>query len=238
MTDLIERLEERLTALGKSDREVSLLATEGRSSDLIRDLRRGRGKRMGIEAYQRLAEALETTVSYLRDGVHAAEASPNRRTGYESHAADRSFDEALPRTIPVYGTALGAELDLNGDELVESHIVELTEAIDWVRRPPLLARRSDVYAVYITGSSMEPRFEPGDPVIVDPKRPPRPGDDVIVQLADRHTEGAKAALIKRLVRRSAKALTLRQYNPPMDFEVAADEVLAVHRVVMMRDLLG
>lgn len=230
----IDRMDRRLKEVGLTDRAASLTATG--KPDTIRDIRR-RGTRPRTDTVTALAEVLETTVEYLLHGRQTGAALADRRTGYE--AADNDLTIAGPRTIPVYGTALGAEMRFDEQDFIESHIVEMTDVIDWVRRPPAMNGRADVYSVYISGSSMEPRYESGDPVIVDPKRPPRPGDDVIVQIADDSDPSiVRAALIKRLVRRTTKALHLKQYNPAMEFDVPVNRVIAVHRVIPYRDIIG
>lgn len=227
----IERIDERLAALGLTDRRASLLATG--KPDLIRDIRR-RGSLPKIEALAALAEALETTVEYIKFGQRTGAVVAERRTGFEDGPEGIAIGATLPRTLQVYGSVLGGDPGLD-DGKVESH--EVTEVIDWIRRPSMFDGRPDVYALYVTGSSMEPRFEPGDPVVVDPKRPPRPGDDVIVQL---YGEDGRVtlSLIKRLVRRTATELQLRQYNPDITFAVPLARVKDIHRVVMLRDMLS
>lgn len=227
----INRIDERLEALGLTDRKASLLATG--KPDLIRDIRR-RGSLPKIEALAQLAEALETTVEYIKFGRQTGAVIADRRTGFEHGPEGMAIGATLPRTLQVYGTVLGGDPGFD-DGKVESH--EVTEVIDWIRRPSMFEGRPDVYALYVTGSSMEPRFEPGDPVVIDPKRPPRPGDDVIVQLAD-DNGSVTLSLIKRLVRRTANELQLRQYNPDITFAVPLGRVKEIHRVVMLRDMLG
>ncbi len=234
--NFVDRMNRRLTELGLSDRAASITASG--KPDLIRDIRR-KGVKPKQDLLVALAEVLETTTEYLLHGVNTGHVVADRRTGYDAPPEGSPFVKALPRDIPVYGTVLGSEITFNGDgEIIETHILEMTSEIDWVRRPPMLETRRDVYALYVSGSSMEPRFEPGDPVIVDPKRSPKPGDDVIVQLYTTDGDGVQVALIKRLVRRTANYIELRQYNPDTVFTVAMDRVAAVHRVLMMRDVIG
>ena len=234
----IDRIDERLTALGMTDHTASLLASENRNRDMIRDLRR-RGQQPKRETMNRLAEALETTVEYLKTGRNTGTVLADRRSGYDAGGPPDPF-ASQPRTLQVYGTALGAEMQFEDANLIEAHLIEMVDVIDWVRRPPLLEGRKDVYALYVSGSSMEPRYEPGDPVVVDPKRAPKPGDDVIVQIRDGEGDGTiiRAALIKRLVRRTAVFVELRQYNPATTFRVPVDRVASMHRVLGMRDIVS
>jgi phage repressor protein C with HTH and peptisase S24 domain len=152
---------------------------------------------------------------------------------------------ALPKDVPVHGTALGGDLAIDGithDMKVEQTVLEISDVIEMVRRPPSFAGNRSLYAVYVAGSSMEPRYEPGDLLYVDPRRPPSIGDDVIVQLRDGNGHDGEdrviCALIKRLVRRSTAGVELEQYNPPLRFTIAVHHVAAVHRVVKMGEVLG
>jgi len=67
--------------------------------------------------------------------------------------------------IPVMGTARG------GSE--GSFLLNMGEAIDWVRRPPALEGKVGLYAIYVEGDSMSPRFYAGERVLVSSKKPPR-----------------------------------------------------------------
>jgi phage repressor protein C with HTH and peptisase S24 domain len=140
---------------------------------------------------------------------------------------------ALKRDVPVRGTVIGGD---DGDFTFNGDVVDL------VRRPPGLAGASAVFAVYVHGDSMSPRFESGDLVFVNPSRPPTPGCDVIVEMAPQHGEGAGACYIKRLLRRTADKVVLRQFNPPagekQDFEIEHKRIRNLWRVLTPAELLG
>jgi phage repressor protein C with HTH and peptisase S24 domain len=114
--------------------------------------------------------------------------------------------------------------------------------VDLVRRPPGLAGASAVFAVYVHGDSMSPRFESGDLVFVNPSRPPTPGCDVIVEMAPHGADGAGPCYIKRLLRRTADKVILRQFNPPTgekpDFEIEHKRIRNLWRVLTPAELLG
>src|SRR5262245_57922724 len=80
----------------------------------------------------------------------------------------------LSKDVPVLGHAeCGSDgvFTMNGEQ------------IDQVRRPPGQMNRKGLYCIYASGSSMEPVYEQGDLVYVDPHRPPMAGRDVVIQLA-------------------------------------------------------
>jgi transcriptional regulator with XRE-family HTH domain len=152
----------------------------------------------------------------------------------------------LPNDIPVFGTALGASLEVDDSDgtariTVEQAELDRGEALDFKRRPPALQGRDAVYGVYVSGSSMFPRFSDGEAALVDPKRPAKIGDDVVVHLRapDEHDgERVSAVLIKRLSRRNSEFVELEQFNPPLKFRVAAAAVKSIDRIVTVDDLLS
>jgi phage repressor protein C with HTH and peptisase S24 domain len=158
-----------------------------------------------------------------------------RATGMSAAQVRDAWSLSGAKAVPLLGTAFGGEwLD---DSDVETTELRLAEVLDYLARPPSLAGDDDAYAVEIVGESMAPRFEPGEQVFVSPKAAVRVGDDVIVQLkAAEDVEGSDlagqvtAVLIKRLVRRTAAHVELRQFNPDTTFKVPLERVRAIHRV--------
>ena len=105
------------------------------------------------------------------------------------------------------------------------------EVVDYVARPSNLAGVTQAYAVFVVGSSMEPRYFPGELVHVHPGRPVTIGAFVLVQIRPRQDGEAPRAVIKRLVRRSGSKIVLEQYNPKKSFELRDSDVVSMHRVV-------
>jgi phage repressor protein C with HTH and peptisase S24 domain len=84
----------------------------------------------------------------------------------------------------------------------------------------------NAYALEISGESMEPVFRDGDLVIVSPAAPIRRGDRVVVRTADGEV------MAKQLVRRSARRVDLRSFNPAhVDRSFDLAQVSWVHRIV-------
>ena len=105
------------------------------------------------------------------------------------------------------------------------------EVVDYVARPSNLVGVTQAYAVFVVGSSMEPRYFPGELVHVHPGRPVTIGSFVLVQIRPKDDGEAPRAVIKRLVRRSGNKIVLEQYNPKKSFELKDSDVVSVHRVV-------
>lgn len=153
------------------------------------------------------------TQTHLVDWLRATEAS--------------TLSNSAPM-IPVFGQAAGGD---NGAFLLNG------ETVDRVRCPPALLKVQGAFAVYVMGDSMSPRFEPGELVFVHPVRPPSPGDDVVVEMAGDHGDPGPSYL-KRLVRRTADKIRVKQFNPPRDdIEYDVAKVKRLYRVMSATDLM-
>lgn len=132
--------------------------------------------------------------------------------------------DSMPRDVPVLGTATGG----NGQ------VVMRGEAIDYVRRPPSLNGRTDIFALYVEDVSMQPAFNPGDLVLVE-KRRPRVGDHAIIEFQDGPRDEVRV-IIKRLSAVTGTVLKLEQYNPAKVIEVKMQNVITMQRVMTLADL--
>lgn len=139
--------------------------------------------------------------------------------------------QEMPRDVPVFGTAMGA----NGDG---AFTINLTGQVDLVRRGPGIANSRGVFAIYVEGESMSPRFQPGELVYVDKHRPIRVGDDVVLVVASPNPGDAPRSYLKRLVRRTADRWICEQFNPPkmVEFQVAA--LQEKFRVLTLNEVMG
>ena len=97
--------------------------------------------------------------------------------------------------------------------------------IDYIARPHSLLHVRDAYPIYMVGDSMEPRYEQGWLLHVNPFKPPTRGRDVVVY------KTGQAVLIKQFVRWEPDALQLRQLNPPQELQVPREEVVECLLVV-------
>jgi len=100
-----------------------------------------------------------------------------------------------------------------------------------VDRPASLAGVPSAYAVYVVGASMEPRYFPGELVMIHPGKPVTLGAFVLVQRKPKHDGDPPLAVIKRLIKRTASKVTLEQFNPARHFDIKADDIVSIHRVV-------
>lgn len=116
------------------------------------------------------------------------------------------------RNVPVVGTTRGGptcRVWTDGD-------LPTGEGFGWVS---VSSRDRNAFALRVEGSSMAPRYEHGEYVLVEPNRRPEPGDDVIVRL-----RGGEC-MIKRLAARRPHELALDSLNASYDrMTVAPDEI--------------
>lgn len=164
---------------------------------------------------EQLAKILQVPEDKLRGG--GGKGAPPPRVG-----APRFNSSFMGDKIPVYGAAQGGSdgsFPWNGD------------AVDHIWRPAHLAGATDAYAVYVSGSSMEPRYYAGEAVYIHPGKPVTPGAFVLVELKPESDGETPRAFIKRLVRRTATKTTLEQFNPPKEIDIKTADIKQMHRIV-------
>ena len=211
-------------------RDVSKRAAEAHSRALNIDpawLLYGRGP--APDASHRISRggpATESSVPHDSDRSNDFEGTPNARPSL-AEAPDFHF---LSKDIPVLGTVeCGSDGAFNLNE---------GGPIDHVRRPPGQMNRKGIYCIYVEGSSMEPAYERGDLVYVDPHRPPQAGRDVVIQLVATARTGEERCFLKRLVRRSGGKWRVKQFNPEREFVFDEKDVASVHLVLKNHELMG
>ncbi len=233
---LKERVAAKLSELNVTAREISIAAT-GQPAALRNIL--AKGAMPSIDRLDAIARELGTTSDWLLGRDQAIE-----RTVPDGDAVNPETFRRLPKTLPIYGSALGADLEFDDERgvvvRVEQTEIDMAEPMDRMARPIGVTGRPDLYVVVVSGHSMEPRHDSGRRVLVDPRRVPSVGDDVVVQLRGPTFDGEEVrhVLIKQLVRRKPGGVILRQFNPEQDFEVRNDQVSAVHRVMPWDEALG
>jgi phage repressor protein C with HTH and peptisase S24 domain len=122
-------------------------------------------------------------------------------------------------SMPLYGAAQGG---------IGFDITDVTDPIDAVDIPPWLASVVDAYAVYVSGTSMQPRFSPRDIVYVHPGRPYRQGDYVVVQLK---ANGQTHAIVKQFIEITDTHIVLQQHDPDQEMRYKRAEVSAIHVII-------
>ncbi|MBI0162200.1 helix-turn-helix transcriptional regulator [Bartonella sp. M0283] len=188
-----------------------------------------------LNTLEDIAGALEVSLEWLLTG-NTPNVAETEKTRTNSKMSDVKFTNGtlsprqyMPREVPVMGTA-ACNSD-NGLFKLDSSI------IDYVHRPPAMLMTKDLYALYVEGDIMEPRFNAGDLVFVHPHKPVRIGDSVVVQIAKTIDEPIKA-MIAVLAKRTSHEVVLKKYNPEKIINFDNANIVSIHKILEMRELFG
>lgn len=214
------RIREFREALGWSQSDLALKLVPKTSQPQIDRLEKA-DRRLTVEWMTRVAKALS---------VAPADLIPGEKDTDRSHAMVAS-GEKIPSVMLSPGAqgALAGPKDLPILGFVKAgtdgFFIANGEVQGFTVRPELLSGVKDAYSVYIHDKSMFPAFEPGHLAWVDPLRPVKPGDSVVIQLHDGQ------AFIKRLKRRTEKVVICEQWNPAGEVRYDSVSVRSIHLVV-------
>jgi phage repressor protein C with HTH and peptisase S24 domain len=221
-------LKAAMDAAGKGPSEVA----EAIGTNRQNVTRWSKGQRkLTVEWAREIAPVLGTTPEQLLlDTPASAVIRPSGPERSEVEPADNAptLSQLGDFDVEVRGISVGGaddEFYFNGD------------VIDHIRRPPGIRRAKNVFALNVSGDSMMPRYEPGEPIYVQ-RTNPVVGDYVVVELYPEDDNQAGKSFLKQLVRRTGLRVTCKQFNPPKEVEFDAGEVKEVYRVLKPRELLG
>jgi phage repressor protein C with HTH and peptisase S24 domain len=227
MAGIGDRVRARREELGLSQAELA--ARCGVSQQAVEQLENGKTQRPRY--ILELSTALDVSPQWLLEGKGVRLAMPDQLAPQRAvaHTFEPPAFATLPRDVPVYGVAVG------GDDA--SFLLNGT-AVDQARRPPSLAGNPRVFAFYVVGTSMNPRFRLGELAYVNPARPPGIGDDVLIEMLPDHEGEPGAAYIKTLVSVTATSYVCEQYNPPGRVTFPRAGTRFVYRIVPSSEWLG
>lgn len=228
-------ISDRLRALRKS--KGSLAKALGIDPARVSEIIGGR-RNVQVGELPLMADFLEIPTAELvsllatrRQTLAAANAlpkpNPQDHDGYPALPIDLPATTQIPRNLPIYGSAMGGPdgaFEMNG------------QVMDYAERPPSLAGARNAYGIYVQGDSMSPRFEAGWLLHVNPSRPVRKGDNVVVQIRAADEYAPPLAYIKTFDCLTPSKLVLRQFNPPGALEWPTEDVVSIHRVVGIAEM--
>jgi len=150
-------------------------------------------------AAETYAKAFGVTAAWLLygEGPEPTPMQTTMRSGY--NPPPEIFGE---RDLPVYASV----------EAGDGAMVVYTDPVEVVPRPWFFKQVKEGYAVLINGTSMEPVYEAGDMVLVNPRAPLVKGKDVIIVGGEDH--GEFRASLKRYLGQNSAEWMLKQFNPP------------------------
>lgn len=200
-----------------------------------------KGARPRVDNLEKVIVAIGLTPAQFYNLEGARDVAPADASAPKAGLPFQRRDE--PNDVPLVGTAQGSDFEVDEEgkiTFVERMDLDLENVVDHVVRPASLAGRLEIYAITVIGDSMKDRYEDGDPAYVDPRRQPRPGDYVIVQLIKRDGDGegrVATALLKQLVKKTSQYVELEQKNPPVTFTIPMRDVAHIHRVIPWREII-
>lgn len=137
-------------------------------------------------------------------------------TGRVEYAKETPGIGSYPRTLKILGHAKAG---------MEGFFLDQGETQGMAPRIPALQGVKDAFAVYIRDDSMSPAFEADDIVFIHPGLRVEPPMNVVIELTDGQ------AFIKRLVRRTTKAVICKQWNPAKEVRYDPKLIKAVYRIL-------
>jgi phage repressor protein C with HTH and peptisase S24 domain len=219
------KIRELREAKGLSQQRLADLLTPKTSQAQIDRLEKG-DRKLSVDWAQRIAKALGVTVSDIIEEASLERlqtqaqnipvAGPNNGS-LEFVPGAKDFFSG-PRDLPILGHVKGGS---------EAYYIDQGSRLGVTMRPPMLANNREAYAVRVHETSMSPAMEPGYVLFVDPHRPVQPGQHVVIQLHDGQS------FIKKLKRRTERAIEFEQYNPRGPVSYRPAEVKAIHLVVLI-----
>jgi phage repressor protein C with HTH and peptisase S24 domain len=229
MSDLKQRIVERLKAVGLTANAASLQATGNIST--IPNILNDRSKNPRLDTLEKVAKVLRCRVEWLATGDGSPEALVDApaddkeapRTKGQRVLYVPSDEIVLPGRsvlLPVYsGAAAGSGKIIIGPDIV-----------DRVAMPAALKDVKDAYGILVDGESMVPAYEPGDVAWVHPHLRPMRGKTHILYHTPPLGEDTEA-IIKRLDGWNDREWNLWQWNPPKAFTESRKIWPICHRVV-------
>lgn len=236
---LLDRIDRRLSDMGRSRYWLDSEVTGGKTTKVVKEIERKRTIPKEPRL-RRIAELLGVSLDYLMGRTDEPDPVRSEVSLGEKVTPWRGRQPEGPG-IPLMGTGDCADIELhdeNGELVnVERSSFDDDYPVRMIARPPALLGARDLYAIYFHGESMIPRFEPGEVGIVDPARPVRPGDYVLVQINNGEEDAVMTVLVKRLVHQNSKRVILEQFNPALRFTVPRIRIARLHRILPQTDLL-
>jgi hypothetical protein len=145
------------------------------------------------------------------------------------------------KDVPVHAASIGkpfkADVEENFADML-TFVLYNDKPIEHFWRPFGLTSKKKAYSFYMPDGSMEPAFEPGAPILVDPIRTPTTLDYALVYLDDTNDVDGSTVIFGRLIRRASDRVTLHQFHPDAQSEIPMLNIRAIHRVLSIAEIIG
>ena len=183
-----------------------------------------------------LAEALGLSVNWLQTNRGEKSRASDRESSAQldlpaAGRKGRPLEPILPRPNVRTGLNKSGPLQVfaSAQGGTEGAMVLSSEPVAWIPRDSRLEGITDAYGCFVSGDSMEPAYERGNLLLVNPTAPVGPGDDCV--FVRETPDGTRYVLIKRLVKANAQSWTVKQYNPARTYTLARKDWQKAHLVI-------
>jgi phage repressor protein C with HTH and peptisase S24 domain len=173
-------------------------------------LQTNRGDKMRKDVVDEDPEQLPLLESVKRRGTAGAIAA----------AANEVFIPSGRAPLQVFSSAQGG---------TEGAMILSNEPVAWIPRDTRLDGIAEAFGCFVSGDSMEPAYERGNLLLVNPSIGVGPGDDCL--FLRETADGTRYALVKRLVKAGPNGWTVKQYNPPRTYILSRKEWQKAHLVI-------
>lgn len=188
--------------------------------------------------FQIIAMLYDVNVDWLVSGRGAPDA-PLNNLQLTSNAKERQIGMleavALPDRLSMRKDVRVVRVYVEG---AMSGFTLTDEADDLVRRPPGLEMAKMAYAIYVPNGEMAPRYERGELVYIDPRRPAQDGDYVLIQVRGNSNGDPARGFIRRLERLTETQAHCEQFSPLLKDIFELSDIVAIHRIPPWTELLG
>lgn len=238
---LADRINERLVALGLSERQASILATG--QPDALRYIRT-RKAMPSTERLFKIAKVLKVDPSYLwgstdeNDWEGVKDALDVATSMAPDALKDLSFVDEEDNTTPCLKSARGSlrvfpTLDASGNVSVE--LAKTTaDIVHLLLVPPSLTNRR-VVGYQVVGEAMAPLYNNDDFILIEADRHPAVKEVALVDLGP--SDGGRDSFLAIVLGRTKYAVSFRQLSTDTAFQVPTRAIRDLHRVVPYGDLI-
>lgn len=178
------------------------------------------------EDRDKLAARLGVTAEYLKTGLKPKGDAkpvdnPQRLVEPETIGAVQFARETrglgqYPKTLKILGHVRAG---------VDGFFLDQGEIQGMAPRVPALEGVKGAFAAYVRDDSMFPAYETGDVIFVNPNLPVNPPCNVVIEMTDGQ------AFVKRLVRRTEKAVICMQWEPREEVKYDPKKVKNIYRIL-------
>lgn len=188
-----------------------------------------RGTIPKLDTLLKISKGLGIPVENLSGSATTILPTAHKNGSAEPTAVTLPNRNQMPNDVPVMGTAAGSHL--------RGAFQMTSDPIDFVRRPPALTGARDIYSLFVEGESMVPQYHPADLIFVNPHKPVRRCDPVVVQCQTGKNAEIEAT-IGIFIKQTADKLIIQKHNPSAEIEILRTTVVSMHKVLTINELFG